>query len=327
MSTRPDPNWWPSTPEVGLLDVRDGMCSVSFLDTSSGQVERFSEPAFLRRTADGAYSHWGRRALAWKGRLANGQVCEVFARGWPSDPATARWYLKKLAETYFPKRGLCRVHLLEVAEFSWARQLWQETLEDSGFSVQGFLAPWQHDVLLAKGGRAEFALSPYLHFCLDESFTSWHLINGGKVAASASDSRLSEARLLSQIGDFLRRGASLEVAPSALRSLVLASVCWPGMRSPGRGALNLSVAGRQVHSGLPTRQTFAWSDFLATQPAVVEAWRAVKRRIFAEVADLSGGGAGLNEGLDLPGWRVLTSGGLAQLFVEGPVVRLMDAAP
>ena len=314
------PNWWPSTAEVALLDVRDGFCRVSFVDTSTGKVERYAEPAVLRRAADGTLSHWGRRALAWKGRLADGQVLEVFPTGWPVDTGLARWYLKKLTETYLPKRS-CRIFLMETKDMPWARQLWQETLEDSAFSVQGFLAPWQHDVLIAKGGQPEQALSPFLHFRVDDCLTSWQLITGGQVAESGSDTGLSATRLLSQMGDFLRRRCSVEVATGVLQAVALAS-CPEQMAKPCEPTV--AVAGRQLLSGLPTRQTFAWAEFMATRPTVVEAWHGVKARIYAQAEQICGVAAGHDEGLDLPGWRVLTSGPLADLFVEGPVVRLFD---
>lgn len=274
-----------------------------------------------RRGPDGGFSHWGRRALAWKDRLPEGQVVEVFPSGWPVNTAHARHYLKHFHETYLPRKGVCKVHLVETEERRWARQLWQETMEDSTFSLQGFLAPWQHDVLLAKADP-DAALSPYLHFRLEEQVSRWHLISGGQVQACGSDEGLSSQRLLAQLADYLRRAAALEVGPAALRSLVLASRAdLPGGQAP---ALTLLVAGRQLHSGLPTRQTFAWSEFLAGKPSFLQAWHRVRRRIFQQAEEVTGPLGKGREGLDLPGWRVLTSGDLSSLFVEGPVVKLMD---
>jgi hypothetical protein len=324
------PAWWPrpdptrsgrSAPpaEIGLLDVRDGLCRVSFVDPVQGLVEQHCEPAVLRRSADGSFSHWGRRALAWQDRLQHGQVCQVFPSGWPVEPAIARRYLKRLHETYLSGRSCCRIFLLESQPLGWVRELWRETLEDTAFALRGFLAPWQHDILLVKGAQPEQALSPFVHFRVEPTLTSWSLIKEGAVVAEGQHPGLSEGRLLSQLGEYLRRHSSIEAAPVALRSLLVASR--PEQLPPDR---TLTVHGRQVLAGLPTRQSFVWDDFLATQPSVVESWRQVKSRLTAQATEVSGWEAGRGEGLDLPGWRILTSGLLAPLLVEGPVVGLWD---
>lgn len=315
------PDWWPATSEITLLDVRDGFCQISLLNCGEATMRSWCEPAWLRRGPDGTPSHWGRRALAWHGRLPEGQVCPVFPTGWPLDPGLARWYLRKLHETYLTKKRGCRILLVEPEPRPWARQLWQESLEDTPFSVQGYLDPWQHDVLLAKFSKPEQALSPFLCFRLDETMASWQLLQYGAVAASGSHPGLSSSRLLGQMGDYLRRHRSLEAGCNALKALVLASF------REGQGRpddLRLPVAGRQIWSGLPSRQIFDWPEFLAGRPGLVEAWREVKRRIYQQAEELSGVAPGRDEGLDLPGWRILSSGQLAPLFVEGPVVRLFD---
>jgi hypothetical protein len=158
---------------------------------------------------------------------------------------------------------------------------------------------------------------------VEEQRVHWHLVNGGSLAASDCDEGLSTQRLLGQLADYLRRAAGLEVGPLALRNLVLASCREEFARTP---ALALPVAGRQLHSGLPTRQTFSWIEFLAGKPPLLHAWRRVRRRIFAQAEEITGPLGKGREGLDLPGWRVLTSGALSPLFVEGPVVKLMDDA-
>lgn len=325
------PAWWPglepssrpgrteSAKEIGLLDVRDGVCRVCFLDPGSGKVESFSEPSVVRQHGDGSFSHWGRRALAWKDRLSEGQVREVFPSGWPIDPAVSRRFLRKLHETYLSRRGGCRVFLVESQTLSWVRQLWRETLEDSAFTLQGFLTPWQHDLLLVKGAEPEQALSPFLHFRIDDAIASWTLLEGGEVAGEGRHAGLTAGRLLGQLGSYLRRHSSIEVAPGALRALLLASR--PELVP---AELSLAFAGRQVLSGLPARQTFSWRDFLATQPSVVDSWREVRARIFTQAEEICGWSPGPGEGLDLPGWRVLTGSALASLFVEGPVVKLWD---
>lgn len=319
--TRVGPDWWPTSGDLTLLDVRDGVCQISLLDTREGKLQSWCEPSWLRRGSDGAPTHWGRRALVWQGRLPESQICPVFPTGWPLDPGLARWYLKRLHETYLPKKGARRILLVEPEPRPWARQLWQESLEDTPFSVHGYLQPWQHDVLLSRGAQPEHALSPFLHFRLDESLTSWQLIQSGAVSATGQHPGLSATRLLAQIGDHLRRRCSLEVGSNALRALVLAS-SRDGEGKPGD--LKLTVAGRQIWSGLPSRQTFDWTEFLSGRPGLISAWREVKRQISDQAEALTGVAAGKDEGLDLPGWRVLTSGALAPLFVEGPVVRLFD---
>jgi hypothetical protein len=90
MTTKSVPSWWPVANEIVTLDVRDDLCRVSVLDKSTGQVILLSEPAVLRRDGKGAFSHWGRRALAWKDRLLEGQVCQVFPSGHPIDPTVSR---------------------------------------------------------------------------------------------------------------------------------------------------------------------------------------------------------------------------------------------
>lgn len=307
--------------------MRDALCSVSFVSLSTGHSENYCEPAVVRTAKDhlapdaAATSYWGRRALAWQYRLAAGQVRELFPSGWPVDTALARWYLKMFQQTYLTQRGACKVHLVEQEEKRWARELWQETLEDSAFSLQGFLEPWQHDILLVKGGKPESALSPYVHFRLEASQASWQLITRGTVAASGHDPGLSAARLQNQLTDYLRRRALVEVGPTAVHGLLLAS-CMPSSRRTETSSMR--VAGRHLNSGLPTRQNFAWPEFLASRPGVLEAWHRVKRRIFEQAKEVAGGISGGGEGLDLPGWRVLTSGALAPLFVQGAVVAMMD---
>jgi hypothetical protein len=308
------------------LDVRDQGCRISVLRSGEGGLwQTASEPALLRRAPAGdGFSHWGRRALAWKHRLPLGQVIAVFPAGHPADTSVARFYLKRFHETYLAKKGVCKVHLLEEQQTPWIRQLWQETLEDSAFALQGFLQPWQHDILLAKPGQPELGMSPYLHFQLGDQMAAWKLIQAGEVAAQGSDARLCGQRIVAQVADFLRRRVDLEVGEETVRGLLQAS-CQAALRRPE--SPSLSLAGRQLHSGLPTRQTFAWTELVAGKPAFVQAWRSVKRRIFAQAEALTGRASGNAEGLDLPGWRVLPSGPLAQLFVEGPAVSLMDGKP
>lgn len=317
----PGPDWWPGLSELVLLDVRDGVCQISVVETGPGKVRVYGEPAWLRRAADGTPTHWGRRALAWRERLPEGQVCQLFPTGWPLDPGLARWYLKRLHETYMPKKGACRVLLVEPETRPWARQLWQESLEDTPFSIQGYLLPWQHDLLLAKSGHPEAALSPFLHFRLDQTAASWKLIESGAVSVEGSHPGLSSSRLLGQLGDYLRRHASLEVGRQALEGLLLASIR-EGEGQPGD--LRQEVAGRQIWSGLPSRRSFDWREFLTGRPGLLEAWREVKRHIYRQAEELSGVSPGQDEGLDLPGWRILSSGPFAPLFVEGPVVRLFE---
>jgi hypothetical protein len=322
MTTKSVPSWWPLANEIVTLDVRDDLCRVSVLDKSTGQVILLSEPAVLRRDGKGAFSHWGRRALAWKDRLLEGQVCQVFPSGHPIDPTVSRWYLRRFIDTYLPGKASLRTYVVESRAVPWLRQLWRETLEDSALTLQGFLTPWQQELLLAKGSQVEQALSPYLYFRVDDSRTSWVLINGGNAVEEGGDPGLSEGRLVGHIGDFLRRLAFIEVAPPALRAL-LAGSCRQGMARPDD--LTHTVAGRHLLSGLPTQASFSWPAFVATQSSLVLAWQDIKRSIYSQVEQVSGSRA-CDEGLDIPGWRVLTSDSVSALFVEGPVVRLFEQA-
>lgn len=317
------PNWWPPSRgggEIGLLDVRETLCRLNGFGAAAGKAVRFCEPAILCKGLDGSVVSWGEPAALWEGRRSEEQICRLFPNGWPLDTELARWYLKKLHESHLGKRESYRVFLVETAERAWARQLWQETLEDTGFSLQGFLLPWQHDLLWDQADDATAAMSPHLHFCLQPSHLRWRLIRAGESVADGQHPGFSRGRLLSQITSFMRQHRSVELADDeVLRALVGSA---PPDGSVTYDDLSLPMAGRQLVSGLPTRQTFVWSDFLATAPSLLYAWQEVRSAIFA-AAELRMEG---REGLDLPGWRVLTPNRLARLFVDGPVVRLWDGS-
>ncbi|MDG7111622.1 hypothetical protein OVO43_12210, partial [Streptococcus pneumoniae] len=84
---------------------------------------------------------------------------------------------------------------------------------------------------------------------------------------------------------------ALDVAPSNLREV------WLRLAEAGRSDTELQVAGRQIHSGLPSRQRLTAGQLLEPRPSMSQAWNRVKERIFAQ-AGLS---ASDREGLDLPG--------------------------
>lgn len=305
------PSWWPSETDIGLLDTRGGECSLRFVKSSGTTLHQFCEPAVVRLADGGKASHWGKTAQVWRWRRPETEIQELFPQGWPVKADLVRWYLKKLRETYLgPRKDSYRLLVLDDEERVWVRQLWQETLEDSGFALQGFLSSWQHDLLVAKPGDRGAAMSAYLHFHLQSSGLRWRLIKEGKSLIDGEHFGLTEARLLSQMKSHLRRHASLEVSEEVLAETTAA-----------RAELTFPIAGRQTTSGLPSSQIFDWTSFLAGRPSVVEAWREVRSQIFS-AAKVAFDGA---EGLDLPGWRVLTAGRLAPLFVEGPIIRLWDS--
>lgn len=300
--------------QVGLLDSRDDVCLLSLVDRAAGAVQSFREPALLRRGAAERYSQWGRSALAWQGRLGEGEVVAAFPDGCPRDATSGRWFLQRFLEAHQLGKRPIKLLLVEPEPRPWARQLWSETLDELPLAVAGYLTPWQHDLYLAKAGQLDEARAPHLHLRLQPAGLSWVLLRDAAEMASGSDSLLAETRLLDLMGDHLRRQHALDVAPAHLRDLWLAL---GERRREGRG---LQVAGRQIHSGLPSRQTLAPADLLVARPSMSIAWSRVKERIFAQ----AGLASRQREGLDLPGWRVLTSGALASLFVEGAVVRWLE---
>ncbi len=314
---RPDPSWWPVGEPVGLLDTRDELCRLSLVESSSGRVQSVVESALLRRSgSESGFSHWGRSARAWQGRLVEGEVQGAFPDGFPRDAAAGRWYLQRFLQAFPQGKRPLKLFLVESEPRPWARQLWSETLEELPLSVAGYLTPWQHDLYLAKGGDLLGARAPHLHLRLEPVGLSWHLLREGEVVGAGTDSLLAETRLLDLLGDQLRRQHALDVAPSNLREV------WLRLAEAGRSDTELQVAGRQIHSGLPSRQRLTAGQLLEPRPSMSQAWNRVKERIFAQ-AGLS---ASDREGLDLPGWRVLPSGALANLFVEGAVVRWLEVA-
>lgn len=312
-----EPLWWPLGEPVGLLDTRDEVCRLSLVDGATGRVQSAAEPALLRRAAEQGYSHWGRSALAWQGRLVEDQVHGAFPEGCPRDAGAGRWYLQRFLEAHPLERRPLKLFLVELEPRPWARQLWSETVEELPLAIAGYLTPWQHDLYLGKAGDLAGARAPHLHLRLEATGLSWHLLREATVVASGSDSLLAETRLLDLLGDQLRRQHGLDVAPAGLRQI------WLRLAEARRGETELLVAGRQIHSGLPSRQRLTPARLLEARPSMSIAWSRVKERIFAQ-AELP---AREREGLDLPGWRVLASGPLAGLFVEGAVVRWLESEP
>lgn len=312
------PTWWPAGSEFALLDLRDGVCRLTRWSEADG-VRSWSEPAFVRLTPQGRPQAWGRRAAAWKDRGEQGEVRQVFLEGWPVDTSLARWYLARFAETYQPNRTRCRILITEQRERRWTRRLWRESLEDAAFSVGGFQAPWQHDLILATAERTELAMGSYLHLELEGAFFSWSFIREGRRRGGGRDPRLSQSRLVHLIAEYARRHSGLEAAPEAIRDLVKTTLL-----GPDHGGLRTQLSGRHLPSGLPSRQPFDWNDFLRFDGELAEGWFGIKQRIADQAMEGHGVALASGPGLDLPGWRVLPAGEFSELFLEGPLARMVE---
>ncbi len=314
------PIWWPAGSEFALLDLRDGLCRLTrWSDADAEGVRTWSEPAFVRLTPQGRPQAWGRRAAAWKDRGGQGEVLEVFPGGWPADTGLARWYLARFAETYQPDRARCRILITEQKERRWTRRLWRESLEDAAFSVEGFQAPWQHELILAAAERTELAMGSYLHLALEGAFLSWSFIQGGSRLGGGRDPRLSRSRLFHLIAEYARRHLAVESAPEAISDLVKTTLLGAGHDS-SRAVLD----GRHLPSGLPIRQPFAWLDFLRADGELAEGWFGIKQRIAEQALECCQVAMATGPGLDLPGWRVLAAEEFTELFLEGPLARMLE---
>lgn len=312
------PSWWPGGSEFALLDLRDGVCRLSRWSEADG-VRAWSEPAFVRLTPQGRPQAWGRRAAAWKERGGDGEVREVFPEGWPADTSLARWYLTRFAETYHPDRARCRILITEQRERRWTRRLWRESLEDSAFSVVGFQAPWQHELLLATAERTELAMGSYLHLEVEGAFLSWSFIQEGRRLGGGHDPRISQSRLIHLIAEYARRNLGLESAPEAIGDLIKTTLL-----GAGHDNSSLELSGRHLPSGLPIRQPFAWRDFFRVDGELAEGWFGIKQRIADQAMEGHQIAMATGPGLDLPGWRILAAGEFTELFLEGPLARMLE---
>lgn len=306
------PSWWPSRPELSLLDLRDGSCRLSCWDGSQG-LRRWSQPALVRLCPKGQPSVWGDEAAAWTERVARGQVVEMFPQGRPADPSLARWFLTRFAKAHLPSRSRCRTLIVEPDPRRWGRRLWHESLEDSSFSVEGFVAPWQHDLLLATVGRKEFALDSYLHIELEADAFSWSFIAQGERLGGDRDPQLSRSRMVYFVAEYARRHLGLEASSQAIGALLR-----------GLSAEGSVLTGRHLASGLPTRRAFDCADFLRTEADLFGAWKWIKTRIAEQAAKLCQVALTSVPGLDLPGWRLLAAGELSGLFAEGSFVARLE---
>ena len=315
------PTWWPKGEEWALLDQREKICRVFHWSQKDGGTE-WSEPAYLRLDADGLPIAWGRRAQAWLERESPARAREVFPQGWPQDSILARRYLERFAQTYLTSRRRWKVYLTEEQERRWTRRLWQESLEDSSFQIAGFLLPWQHDLAVASCERPELALENHIHLALEEGAIVWRFLRRGDCIASGREASLSRHRLYSLISEHARRHLQIETAEGAISDL-LATTGLNDSRSAK--SLPLTLSGRHLPSGLPTRADFVWSTFLENDPTLAQAWRAVKRRIAEQAERCCEVQMERAPGLDLPGWRVLASGLWSSLLTEGPLAHLLES--
>lgn len=274
------PSWWPSPKNLWLLDVRQEMCTVCLL-RAGAQTQRYRLPAVVRysRWQDG-FSHWGSEALAWKHRLPAQEVALVFPEGWPSDCGLARSYLRRFHEHLFGRQSACKIYLLLQDKRDWVRRQWLEALEDSHFLLQGELSDWQHDLIVRFYENPERAMASFVHLELKQEAVRWQILSQGKLLGQGSDPRLSVARVRDLILSYVRRRLFLELGQQA------ASQLWSGVvvdRIEEPSELALAVSGRHVHSSLPTRAIFSWSDFLIDNPLLRDSWREIKKEISSQI--------------------------------------------
>ncbi len=315
------PNWWPKGPEFTLLDSREQTCRLFHWNGKAGSQE-WSEPAYLRLGEQGAPTAWGRRAKAWLERESPARLRQVFPQGWPQDSVLARWYLERFAQTYLASRKRWKVLVTEDRERRWIRRLWRESLEDSALSVDGFLLPWQHDLVLASLERPELAMGNHLHLALEEGVICWRFVRRGESIASGKDASLGRSRLIGLVAEHARRHLRLETSEGAVFDLLATTELADS--AVRERALPYLLAGRHLPSGLPTRTEFVWATFFENDPTLIEAWQTVKKRIAEQAKRCCEVAMEPGPGLDLPGWRVLCSGALSSLLTEGPIARLLE---
>lgn len=275
------PSWWPSPKKLWLLDLRQEMCTVSLLQAGARTIERYRLPAVVRYSRwQDSFSHWGSEALAWKQRGPAAEVALVFPEGWPSDCGLARSYLRRFHEHFFGRQSACKIYLLLQDKRDWVRRQWLEALEDSHFLLQGELSDWQHDLIVSFYEHPERAMASLVHLELKEEAVRWQILAQGKLLGQGSDPRLSVARVRDRILSYTRRRLLLELGQQA------ASQLWSGAvvkRIEEPSELTLMVSGRHVHSSLPTRAIFSWSNFLIDNPLLIDSWREIKKEISRQI--------------------------------------------
>lgn len=318
------PEWWPNAPAFTLLDARNGVCRLSSWSAKTG-LQQWSEPAYVRFTSEARPLSWGNRAAAWVGRAAGSRVRLAFTDGWPSDTVTARWYLSRLTESCLPPKTRHRVWITEDSERRWTRRLWHESLEDSAFTVGGFLAPWQHELILETVERPELALGNRLHVELERQALVWNFLAGGRRLGGGRDPRLSETGLLLSVAEYARRYLSVECAEETLRALLVSATRAETGRRPE--SLSGQIEGRQLSSGLPIRLGFSWLEFLSAEARISENWLSIKSQLAAQAEECCQVRLEEGPGLGLPGWRVLLGGELTPILVEAAVSRLLERKP
>lgn len=318
------PSWWPTGKSFTLLDLRQGSCTCSVFEPDR-PVTRVIEPAFVRLGLGGLKDvvSWGESAKAWLGRGPRGQVVKLFEEGFIKDYELAREYWLSYSRQHLSKFGARRVWVVNDDQRSWAAPSWPKVLKGSGWAWAGELRGWQHDLFMMSEGRLERALFDVLHIELGAHSTSWCFLRAGEIVLEGQSWALSRLRLVGWVKDYVRRHLDLEMGHMKVEDLLEAS-CPEKVERGWDGSV--LVVGRQIHSGLPSRIQFCWPTFLRESRLLGVAWREIKAQILSQVQDVTGSPLSLGLGLDLPGWRVLSHGQSASLFVEGPVISWLERA-
>lgn len=269
------PDWWPTESDYALVEAVNDRFTLWWWSKDERKFLLHSEPAYVRLTRTGQLSHWGSRAQDWLSRSARPRPLAIFHEERPVDAALAGQFLRLFHQKYLSNVKTCRLYLPASEAGSWVGDLWNEALEDSPFSSLGTLNSSQRELVKACGGLTARCRDLHLLLDLQPTRTQWTLLKDASTVAAGTDLRLSHAQVARQITDHVRTQCLVDLSSRSLEELLEAS---KSLEEDRRSSpLEITVAGRHMLSGLPTRCRFSWKQFLFTDPPFLHEWRRIRQ--------------------------------------------------
>ncbi len=214
---------------------------------------------------------WGAHAQAW---LSRGRSpIALFPLGYPGEPGVVREFLKQLVVHHLKSSRSPRVVVGLSTSSDLEREVWQEVFDEGGWQLCGFLAEplylrtLHREVLQAISGPGDFSKILVLELRLNE--LRWLALEGDEVKVEGGEPSLGSRTLVRDLQHRLRHAHSLEVSELVATALLFSE----------RRTAESQVAGRQLHSGLPTKVDFDMKQYWLLASKARSRWNELQAQI------------------------------------------------